>query len=192
MRVADAMVAHVRGDRSAADDALRALVASLAGVDDASEIVIVQRCPDCGGAHGRPVVAAPAAARGIGVSRSHAGAAGSAHHVVAAAPGVRVGIDAEPRDAPAARLDAVRALLASPAEPLRRWTQIEAVLKADGRGLRVDPAAVVLEETAAGLTASAPGSARRYAVHDVALRDEHDADDEPDLVVSLAIEVRRR
>ncbi|WP_072313412.1 4'-phosphopantetheinyl transferase family protein [Agrococcus sp. Marseille-P2731] len=190
MRVADAVVAHVRGDRSAAHDALRAIVAQLAGVDDASAVVIAQRCPDCGGAHGRPVVMAPAAARGIGVSLSHVGPASGARHVVAAARGLRVGIDAEPREAPAARVEALRALLTGPADPLRRWTQVEAVLKADGRGLRVDPAAVLLESTGDGLTASAPGSARRYAVHDVVL--EGDALAEAGLVVSLALEVQRR
>ncbi|GEK80685.1 4'-phosphopantetheinyl transferase family protein [Agrococcus baldri] len=176
----DARVELVRGSRAEAHDALRTLVAELAGVDDAS-VTIVRRCPDCGGPHGRPVVMDPPAARDIGVSLAHAGE----RHVVAAVHGARIGIDAERRDAAPERLAALRALLpAAGTDPLRRWTRIEAVLKADGRGLRVEPAAVVLEQRADGLVASVPGSGRRYRVHDLDLGAE--------LVVSLAIEGDRR
>lgn len=173
----DARVALVRGSRGEAHTALRSLVAELADVEAAS-ITIVQRCPDCGGAHGRPVVMEPASARDVGVSLAHAGE----QHVVAAARGARIGVDAERRDAAPDRLAAVQALLAGEgADSLRRWTQIEAVLKADGRGLRVEPATVVLEEGADGCTASVPGSSRRYRLHELRISEE--------LVASLAMAV---
>ena len=38
-----------------------------------------------------------------------------------------------------------------PGDPLLRWTAIEATLKADGRGLRVDPSAVRLGNRRADL-----------------------------------------
>lgn len=186
----DARVVLVRGSRAEAHEALHTLVAELAGVDDAS-VTIVQRCPDCGGPHGRPVVMAPQEARDIGVSLAHAGE----WSVVAAMQGARVGVDVEQRETPPERTEALRTLLqhgtGDPLEPatpamlrdapdlLQRWTRIEAVLKADGRGLRVEPSDVVLESTAGGLTASVPGSSRCYAVHRIDL--DHA------LVVSLAI-----
>ncbi|MCR8670098.1 4'-phosphopantetheinyl transferase superfamily protein [Agrococcus sp. HG114] len=173
MRVADAVVERVRGSRAAAHDALRALVGRLAGVDEAS-VVVVQRCPDCGGPHGRPVVMEPWAARGIGVSLAHAGE----EHVVAAARGRRIGVDAERADAPPERLAAVRQLLDAHDEPLRRWTRVEAVLKADGRGLRVDPSEVEVDDASA--IARGPGGDRAYALHDVEVGGG--------LVVTLAID----
>ncbi len=175
-QVAGAVVARVRGSRADGHALLRALVADLADVDDAS-VSIVQRCPDCGGPHGRPVVMEPPRARDIAVSLAHAGEL----HVAVARRGGRIGVDAEPHEALPGRVEALRALLpASGADALRRWTQIEAVLKADGRGLRVDPAAVVLRDDHAALIAAVPGSARRFEVHDVDLGDA--------LVVSLALE----
>lgn len=148
---------------------LRALVAELAGVAEAG-IRIVARCPDCGGDHGRPVVMAPDAATDVRVSLAHAGGV----TVAAALVGGAVGIDAEPRPHAA---DAVPAL--------RRWTRIEAVLKADGRGLRVDPETVAFETVefeSAGtlLVGSAPGDPRHYELQEAHLGD--------DLIVSVAIE----
>lgn len=98
-------------------------------------------CPHCGGAHG-PVVVADAAAV---VSLSYA-----ADLVVAAvAPTQRisaVGLDAEPDTASSERLTDLTNLIGGPpASALRRWTQLEAVLKADGRGLRVDPQRVRIQ-----------------------------------------------
>lgn len=175
-RVADAVIGRVRGDRAAGLALARALVAELAGVEGEA-VSIVQRCPECGGPHGRPVVMGPPAARGIAVSVAHAGE----QHVAAARRGGRIGVDAEPRDAAPGRAEAVRELLGTrDAEHLRRWTRIEAVLKADGRGLRVDPASVTLAQEDRGVVGSVPGATRRYDVHDVGLGD--------DLVVSLATE----
>ncbi|ROR66837.1 4'-phosphopantetheinyl transferase family protein [Agrococcus jenensis] len=180
-REAGAVVGEVRGGADAGRALARTLVAELAGVDAAS-VSIVQRCPDCGGPHGRPVVMAPPEARGVAVSLAHAGA----RHVAAARRGGRIGVDAELREAAPGRVEALRGLLRRDDELpcdddlLRRWTRIEAVLKADGRGLRVEPATVVLDARDAGLVGSVPGAARAYDLHDIDLG--------PGLVVGLAIE----
>lgn len=121
--------------REAALDAARRLL----GADAAAlPLSIDATCPDCGGAHGRPIVSADA--RVVHVSIAHA-----AHRAFAVAAFVPVGVDAEPRNTPRARLTAVGRLIGRRvADPLATWTRIEAVLKADGRGLRVDPRDVVL------------------------------------------------
>ncbi|MGJ4845295.1 4'-phosphopantetheinyl transferase family protein [Leifsonia sp. Le1] len=147
---------------------LRELVAELAAVP-ADDVRIAARCPDCGGEHGRPVVMAPDAATGVRVSLAHAGDV----TVAAALAGGSVGVDAEPSTAPETPTTAA-------ATDLRQWTRIEAVLKADGRGLRVDPAAVAFERTGDLLIASVPGDPRRYEVRDARLGD--------DLYVTVAIE----
>ncbi|WP_156760411.1 hypothetical protein [Microbacterium karelineae] len=121
--------------RSATGRALLAgLIAELApGADPA----VSRECPRCGATdHGRPRADdAP-----VAVSVSYAGgvvvaAAARSEHVSA------LGVDAEPeRDGPLAEL----APLFAPATPpdVRGWTMIEAVVKADGRGLRVAPGEV--------------------------------------------------
>ena len=113
---------------------LRRLIAELAAVDPAA-VEFDSACPDCGLPHGKPRVAAPAAAHGIHLSVSHAGAL----TVVAAAPGHAVGVDAEPADASVERLAAIDEVAGPSSDALKHWTRVEAVLKADGRGLRVDP-----------------------------------------------------
>ncbi|GLI26623.1 hypothetical protein ARHIZOSPH14_08650 [Agromyces rhizosphaerae] len=95
-------------------------------------------CPRCGGTHGRPAISGPG--RPVHVSIAHAG--GRAFAAAARSP---VGIDAEPLDAPAERLDVARAITGGGrGDPLARWTRVEAVRKADGRALPVDPAEVHL------------------------------------------------
>ncbi|WP_348787719.1 hypothetical protein [Leifsonia sp. NPDC080035] len=110
------------------------------GIGDAR---IDATCPDCGGSHGRPYLLGRP---DIHLSLTHA--AGFAFAVVAAGP---VGIDAEPLDTDPARVAAAAFLTPGHGDALRRWTAIEAVLKADGRGLRVDPAAVRIEAGSAVL-----------------------------------------
>ncbi|MFF1877835.1 4'-phosphopantetheinyl transferase family protein [Leifsonia sp. NPDC058230] len=172
-----------RASRSAAGHAaLSDLVADLAGVES-SEVVIESRCPDCGGPHGRPVVMAPDAAVGIRVSLAYAGDV----VVAAARRGGAIGVDAELRDRAHTGHDerrAIQALAPGDGDPLIRWTRIEAVLKADGRGLRVEPGLVRFEQQAGRLVAGAPDDPRRYAVRDVPLGD--------DVIVTVALEVRAR
>jgi 4'-phosphopantetheinyl transferase len=160
---------------------LRALVAQLAGVDP-TQVLIEARCPDCGGPHGRPVVMSPGSARDVKVSLAYSGTS----IIAAVSRGAAIGVDAELRDPDAFddRREAVRALAPAPrddADPLRRWTRIEAVLKADGRGLRVDPRSVTFAAEPDRLLATVAGGDRRYAVRDVPLG--------TDLYVTVAREV---
>jgi 4'-phosphopantetheinyl transferase len=123
------------GREAALDAAARLLGTSRP--ESAPPFSIDATCPACGGAHGRPLVSG---GRRVHVSIAHA--ADRAFAVAAFAP---VGIDAEPHDTPRDRLAAVGELTRRRRlDPLGAWTRIEAVLKADGRGLRVDPGEVVL------------------------------------------------
>lgn len=100
------------------------------------------RCLECGGPHGRPEVSGTRGEVHVGISH----AAGRAFAV---ASRWRIGLDAEPLDTSPARLAAIRALTRGRGGgPLARWTAIEAVLKADGRGLRVDPREVLVGRVA--------------------------------------------
>ena len=99
------------------------------------DIHIDARCPDCGLAHGRPRA-------GGGESAVYLALAHGNRRAFAVASRAPVGIDAEPLTVPAERLTAIDALAPGRGDPLRRWTAIEAVLKADGRGLRLAPETV--------------------------------------------------
>jgi 4'-phosphopantetheinyl transferase len=117
------MTVHVFVRPSAGRAADRALLAGFG--------TVTQHCPDCGGDHGRPVVAEP----GRWVSLSRAGGLVT----VAFSTAGPVGVD----------LESSEAVSRHPAQGLRHpdaaeWTTKEAVLKADGRGLRVDPAELVV------------------------------------------------
>lgn len=108
---------------------LRELAAELTGLPLES-ITVTAACPDCGLEHGQPRV------DGLFVSLSHAGAV----TVAAASADAAVGIDIEPRAVSPERRAAIRDVAGG--DDLAHWTRVEAVLKADGRGLRVDPRAV--------------------------------------------------
>jgi len=152
-----------RTTRTAAGrDALRALAAELAGGDPA-DVTVRARCVDCGGPHGRPVLGGSRALDGLHASVAHAG------DVVVVAVGADgpIGIDAEPRGREA-----------PPGTTLAEWVRIEAVLKADGRGLRVDPSRVRFEDNAHGSVAWIDGEPARYRVVAVGLA--------PDLVAAVA------
>jgi 4'-phosphopantetheinyl transferase len=141
---------------------MAALVAELTGAQGAE---IFRRCPRCGSStHGAPRVRGLA----VAVSLSYAGnmvAAAAVRKTDAAA----IGVDIEP-EASAARVSELAPLF-SPAPPpdLREWTLIEAALKADGRGLNVEPSTLVLGGVAGsaigdGLTAVLPGRAEPVVV----------------------------
>ena len=140
----------------------RSLIAGLVGelVPNASGWSVgTGSCRRCGARHG------PVEITGVPVVASVSYAPGLV--VVAAAPGQssRVGIDVELERVNATRTRDLERLLGPSGEPvLRRWTRIEALLKADGRGLLVDPGDVRLR-SGGGRIAGDPG---RYRVVDVA------------------------
>lgn len=142
-------------------------VVSLLGVDR-GEVVMTARCTRCGGDHGRPTVSVAGRSGLVSASVSHAGGATAA--AVARRP---VGVDIEALAGPADRFAAIRAVsgpwatdVADGPDALRVWTTIEAVLKADGRGLEVDPRRIVLDGRldASGTRASVDGRRPFYAV----------------------------
>ncbi len=144
---------------------LRTLAADLTG-DDPLDIDIIATCPDCGGPHGAPQIAG----RDLFVSLAHC----DLGTIAAASLDHPVGVDVEPVAQDTDRLSAIGLLTGSP--ELRSWTRVEAVLKADGRGLRVEPGDVRYDSEGA---AWVRGSNRRYFIA------EHEVD--PRILVSLAI-----
>lgn len=131
----------------------------------AEALTVEARCPDCGGPHGAPGI------RGASVFVSLAHCA----RVVVAVAGIRgpVGVDIEERtEASPARLAAIEALTSE--RSLRRWTRTEAILKADGRGLRVDPAELVFD----GDVGWVRGSEARYRLSEPSIA--------PDVELSVA------
>lgn len=135
--------------------------AALRALLDDHVIVEPSRCDDCGGRHGAPEVRADGTRRFASVSHAEGGS-------LAAVADRRVGVDVERAGAPRVPLP-----VAVPAgeDPVRHWTRVEAVLKADGRGLRVDPAAVVFARADGGWRAQLSEAA--YAVRDLAVDDAH-------------------
>jgi 4'-phosphopantetheinyl transferase len=153
---------------------LRALVAEQLGLAP-DAVPLVATCPDCGGPHGRPELAGS----DLRVSLTHAGGL----VIAVATHGRAIGIDAEPLAEPlradaTARDAAIRSVAAG--EGLLHWTRVEAALKADGRGLRVKPSDVHIDDTTA--TASIPGSPKRYELFE--------PDIDPSLQVSVALELQ--
>ena len=109
-------------------------------------------CPRCGGPHG------PVRIHGAQAAASVTYAGGHALVAVCTAEGVAaVGIDAESVEDPRRDAAGLVGVLGPGAASVRSWTRVEAALKADGRGLRVDPAAVRIEENPAGWIAHVPG-----------------------------------
>jgi len=129
---------------------LKILVGHLA--DTPRDLVrLSYHCPRCGRSHGRPVVVAPHGAVGWQVSLSHTGR----HVMVAATDAGPVGVDVERTAATGFEgFDSVALTYAERTEvercaPAARararavyWARKEAVLKATGHGLAVNPAAV--------------------------------------------------
>ncbi|AWB94412.1 hypothetical protein DCE93_00935 [Agromyces badenianii] len=149
---------------------LRELAADVAETGDIGpgEIEIRASCERCGAEHGRPSIVWPDAAGPPPL----ASLASCAELVIAAvAPaGSHVGVDIErgraeaSRDAENERRRAVTRLIGgSSRSAIRRWVRTEAVLKADGRGLRVEPGAVSFER---GVARIEDGSTR-YRIIDL-------------------------
>jgi 4'-phosphopantetheinyl transferase len=138
-------LAHPGESRAADREALAAFTAEVTGAHPASTAV-GRRCAHCGSdAHGRPwatvLFGGVVAAVGVSLSRSPG--------VVALAVGpVGLGVDVERVSrVAAAPLDAStrgehERYGADPVRLAACWAAKEAVLKRDGRGLRVDPASV--------------------------------------------------
>ncbi len=125
---------------------LRELLAA-AGFPDA---VLTNPCGQCGGPHG------PVHVNGAPWRASVSYAGGLAVAGIGASPAF--GIDAEPV------ADAVRDAAGGVSGGLLHWVRAEAVLKADGRGIRVDPADVTIAEYAPGRwTARLPATAAAYS-----------------------------
>lgn len=122
--------------------------------------VLSRSCIRCGARHG------PVEVSGVPVVASISYAAGLV--VAAVAPTSRLerlGVDVELDAVDATREQDLRRLLGASTEPmLRRWTRIEAVLKADGRGLLVDPGVVRLQRGNGHIS----GERIRYQLADVA------------------------
>lgn len=124
---------------------VREVVAAAADCTPA-EVTIVQHCLRCGGPHGHPTVRTPGR-RAPYLSWSSTGDVTAV--AVDRAP---VGVDIVPRPA------------------LVEWARLEAVLKATGHGLEVDPSLVELSATAVERW-DGPGRRPRLRITDVALGD---------------------
>jgi 4'-phosphopantetheinyl transferase len=116
-------------------------------------------CARCGERHGAVELTGVPAVAGVSYATGLV--------IAAVAPSARVGrlaVDVELDAADAARARDLERLLGRSRQPvLRRWTRIEAVLKADGRGLLVEPRDVRVR----GTHASIAGDAARYELADV-------------------------
>jgi 4'-phosphopantetheinyl transferase len=185
--------------------AVRALAAEL--VDHTvspAQVRVHAVCAVCGGPHGRPrldLVSPTGKGKGrpLNVSIAHC-ALGVA---VAAAWHGPVGVDVEAADAPLASLAAIGSLIPAAGrpgggrnwEPIQHWTRVEAVVKADGRGLLIDPAdvAIVAQGGAIEATLATPGvddrngaaagdGSQRFAIADLRL--------DPEVRASTALALR--
>jgi 4'-phosphopantetheinyl transferase len=111
------------------------------------DVRVSARCARCGGEHGRPLVSVSGRTDRVTASVSHAGGT-----TVAAVSDRDVGIDGEPIAGRDDRFAAIRTVVGPSAEGLAdgmhvlsAWTTVEAVVKADGRGLEVDARRVRVE-----------------------------------------------
>ena len=129
---------------------LRELVAELDSVLPSS-VQIEAQCQDCGGPHGQPQVLGSRVR--VSVANCLAGI------VVVATRDHAIGVDVEVIAGPTSRVEAIGAVTGIAS--LEHWTRVEAVLKADGRGLRVDPRSVEIR----GQDATIAGRGIRYRLH---------------------------
>ncbi len=152
-RVAWRRYDHHEGRRRAA----WGLLVDLAG-DDA---VVSNSCPRCGGPHG------PVTLTGVPLVAAVSYAAGFA--VVALADSGRfcaVGVDAAADPSATGATPNLACVLRGGAG-MREWVRVEAALKADGRGLRVDPGRVSIRGGRRGWRAQVPGRTDRVRGMDI-------------------------
>ena len=152
-----------------------ALIREIAGVDAATDLV--SECERCGiGTHGRLRDAANRVALSVAYADDLVVVAAADRRDVDA-----VGVDVErDDDVSAARVAALTRLFAPhPAPTLAEWTRIEAALKADGRGLRVEPQDVRFTQEGYAIVAHVPGGLRAWEVATIAGPRDH--------VVSVAL-----
>jgi len=156
IRIRWARVAEGAPRRDTAWGLLRSLLP-----DDGTRIT--NECDRCGEPHGRVRIHDPRIRSGVTY-------AGGFAIVCVTDEAASVGIDAEPEfDARRDAAGLVGIVRSGVTTTVRAWTRIEAVLKADGRGLQVDPSRVHIAELGGGTwRASIDGSATVFAGRDVA------------------------
>ena len=147
---------------------LRRLVSEMTG-EEPGDVQLVAACPDCGREHGKPL----AVGSGLHLSLSHA----SGVVVAGAAWDGPIGIDVERPELSADALRAIGSVAGTPS--LVHWTRVEAILKADGRGLRVDTSMVTIESVGGRREGWIADSPQRYDLDEVDLA--------PGVRVSVAI-----
>lgn len=130
-------------------------------------------CARCGGPHGAVRVEGAAFVASVSYAGDFAVVAVGDATAVSA-----IGVDAELADDPRREAVGMHGLLGRGDASVRSWTRVEAALKADGRGLRVDPAAVRIDERPDGWTATVPGGGILFGT---------DAAGPAALVVSVAV-----
>lgn len=133
-------------------------------------------CARCGGPHGAVRIEGADFVASVSYAGEYAVVAVGDRAAVSA-----IGVDAEPADDPRRDAAGMEGVLGRGEASVRSWTRVEAALKADGRGLRVDPATVRIDETPDGWTAAVPGGGLFFGA-DVAAP--------PALVVSVAVRPR--
>lgn len=134
-------LALVRGD------AYAALASLVAEVTCTNEVTITRACPQCGSSsHGRPTALAGGESVAVSLARPTADAGVA---LIAVSRDQAIGVDLEARDAgDFPGFDAVTLHPAESAEDAvartRAWVRKEALLKAHGTGLAIDPRRVRL------------------------------------------------
>lgn len=132
------------------------------------DVQISNPCPRCGAAHG------PVHIEGAALTASISYAAGWAVAALAPAHTGAVGVDAEPESDPHRDHVGLDGILGPGRARVRDWVRVEAALKADRRGLRIEPGLVRVTPTDVGHGAEAaswhariPGRAEQIAGWDL-------------------------
>lgn len=121
---------------SAGDDRRKVAWRLLREVVGNPGIRISNPCPRCGGDHG------PVRIEGAAVTASVTYAGGWALVAVVPSHAGAVGVDAEPEDDERRERAGLAGVLGAGSATVRDWVRVEAALKADRRGLRVEPGTV--------------------------------------------------